>query len=299
MSRARDPFTAAVTAWWSPLMKQHGFRNYSIPRSNVRGLTRRRHRTFSRIANGRVFQYFGLGARSSSPGSGARFHARYASLLIGRLQEEVYSTAGGTIEPEGGRTFADWPADTHGRADDSMVRVRDRAAQEAIPWLDATATVEGLARALAAMPAGENPNTTFELGRCHATLGRVDEAAASLREAIALFQTPSTSDASVPRPTGSGDGRRSCFRRSREGLPRNSSPDGAQRRSRTSAWATCRAWGPIRPESPAPAVLVAPGEGSGASCEVQAEPRVGLIGQSSAPAEEKAWTAAGVSKRGR
>jgi len=189
MNRSRDPFTAAITSYWSPLMRQYGFHPYSIPNPHIIGVKRRKHRAFARIM-GDVFQYFDLSAGDSPFTTGEEFDARYASLLLTRVQQDVYSTAGGSIEPEENddSLSSDWPADTHDKADQSMMEVQDQAILKAIPWLEATSTAEGLAEVLNNV--GENPYAVFELGCCHATLCRIEEAVVSLRNAAALFKTP-------------------------------------------------------------------------------------------------------------
>ena len=149
MARSKDPITAAITTYWKPLMREHGFRDYSIPAANLPGSRKRRHRGFGRVSGGCVLQIFDVVASVSVFSEGMGFHVRYACLLVTRLRDGDSSTATRWLEAEGG-IDTDWGAGTHEQADASMREARDRAIADAIPWLDATSTAAGLARELSA-----------------------------------------------------------------------------------------------------------------------------------------------------
>ena len=189
MARAKDPITAAITTYWKPLMREHGFRDYSIPTANVPGLRRRRNRAFGRVSDGCVLQFFVIHASVSAFSGEMGFHVRYASSLITRLKDSDSSTTTRWLESEG-EIDTDWNAGTHDRADASMREARDRAAAEAIPWLDVTSTAAGLAGELSSQLGKGNPHAFFELGCCHATAADPNAALDPLREAIARFQSP-------------------------------------------------------------------------------------------------------------
>jgi hypothetical protein len=169
--RARDALTAATTSFWTPILREHGFKKYT-------------KRSFGRVTNDCVFQYVDL---QLSAFGGKDFAVNYASVLITRFQEHVGSTTFRRL-PRGKSHDGWWSAKTHERADESMQDVCDKTRTIALPWFDSTSTAIGLARELVSLAEHGNPHTFFELGCCYATAGDLAAASAPLQEAMRLFQ---------------------------------------------------------------------------------------------------------------
>lgn len=167
--RAKDAVSAATSAFLMPTLTEHGFKKYG-------------KRSFGRLMDDSVFQYVHL--QLSAYGD-KNFAVNYASILISCPHEGMRSTF--RRLPQGKSSDGWWQAMHHERADESMLDVRERMMNVALPWFDATSTPIGLAEELVKMGHG-HPSTLFELGCCYATTGNLEAAKASLREAMRIFK---------------------------------------------------------------------------------------------------------------
>lgn len=169
--RSKDALTAATSAYLIPVLREHGFKKYG-------------KRSFGRLMDDQVFQYIDL---QPSAHGGKNFAVNYASLLITRLNESVGSTTFRRL-PRGKSNDGWWEAIHHERADESILDVRKKIMDIALPWFDFTSTALGLAMELGKLTDHGNPHTFFELGCCYAVVDDIDAARSPLRHAIQLFQ---------------------------------------------------------------------------------------------------------------
>src|SRR5262249_26049013 len=125
MVRSNDPLTAAMTSFWAPLLRNHGFREYTS-------------HSFGRVTNDCVFQYINL---YQSVLHGEDFAVTYKSVLITRPQDlqELQEYRGlrcrSLMSHQG---F--WSAKTHDQANDSMREICDKTISIALPWFESTST---------------------------------------------------------------------------------------------------------------------------------------------------------------
>ncbi len=167
--RAKDALTAATSTFLMPLLREHGFKKYG-------------KRSFGRLMDDCIFQYVHL---QLSAYGGKDFAVNYASILIACPHEGTRSTF--RRLPKGKSSDGWWQAMHHERADKSMLDVRDRMMNIALPWFDSTSMPLGLSEELAKIEHA-HPSTFFELGCCYATDGNLEAAKASLREALRIFK---------------------------------------------------------------------------------------------------------------
>lgn len=170
--RSKDALAAATATFWTPLLREHGFKRYA-------------KRSFGRCTHEGIFQLIGLHLSSYGDKS---FSVEYSSMLTTRHREVAGSTNFRRL-PRGKSNGGWWNAKSHKHADESMREVCEKTGDVAIPWFEATSSTAGLADELLVIARGGNPHTFFELGCCYAVSGDLEAATPILRQAIHGFQT--------------------------------------------------------------------------------------------------------------
>jgi hypothetical protein len=169
-SRSADPLAAAVTSILLPFLRPHGFR-------------RKSNRVLARLSAD-ILQFFEL---QLSAHGGKEFCVHYAALALFCPRDHWVLQPGDRLRRENGAE-AWFPAASHEVADTSMREVTQMARDQALPFLDATRTVEGLLAILEKERWGSQHHLSLEKGCCAAKLGRLDAAQEYLHRAIALYR---------------------------------------------------------------------------------------------------------------
>jgi hypothetical protein len=172
MTRARsaDPLVAATTSILLPALRPLGFR-------------RKSDRVIARV-HADILQFFDL--QLSSYG-GKRFCVNYASLPLSPPRDCLVLAYGDRLRGEaGGEVWFD--SSTHDRADEAMGRVAALAQAQAVPFFEATASIEGLLARISRFALAEQHHGILDRACCMARLERFDEAHALALQAVVRYR---------------------------------------------------------------------------------------------------------------
>jgi hypothetical protein len=168
--RSADPLTAATTALLLPFLRPHGFK-------------RKSNRLIVRITDG-VAQFVHI---HLSCWGGKDFRVHYVALPLFCPRDYLILQPGDTLNRENGAE-AWFPAQTHELAGASMETVVRMLHEQALPFFDATRTVQGLLGCLRRERWGSDHHLNMEKGCCLARLHQLDEAQERLHRAIDLYR---------------------------------------------------------------------------------------------------------------
>jgi hypothetical protein len=168
--RSSDPLTAATTSILIPELRSHGFR-------------RKTNRVIARILDD-ILQFFDL---QLSAYGGKDFCVNYASLSLFCPRDYLILQLGARLNWENGAEA--WlSAKTHAEADASMAQVASMVQMQALPFFEATKSVERLLECLKRENWGSRHHLHLEMAFCEARLGRFGEAQAHALRAIDLYR---------------------------------------------------------------------------------------------------------------
>jgi len=154
----------------NPELRSHGFR-------------RKTNRLIARIQDD-ILQFFDL---QLSGYGGKDFCVNYASISLFCPRDYMILQPGARLKRENGAEA--WlSAKTHEVADVSMAQVANMAQTQALPFFDATKSVDGLLGWLNRENWGSRHHLYLEMAFCEARLGRISEAKALAVGAIELYR---------------------------------------------------------------------------------------------------------------
>jgi hypothetical protein len=169
-ARSSDPLTAATTSILIPELRSHGFR-------------RKTKRVIARVRND-ILQFFDL---QLSAYGGKDFCVNYASLSLFCPRDYLSLQPGARLKRENGAEA--WSsATTQNDADASMTKVVKMAQTQALPFFEATKSVDGLLQCLKRENWGSQHHLYLEIACCEARMGRFDEAKSDALRAIELYR---------------------------------------------------------------------------------------------------------------
>jgi hypothetical protein len=169
-ARSSDPLTAATTRILIPELRSHGFR-------------RKTKRIIARVRDD-ILQFFDL---QLSAYGGKNFCVNYASLSLFCPRDYLILQPGARLKGENGAEA--WlSAKTHDEADASMAKVVKMVQTQALPFFEATKSVDGLLECLKSEDWGSRHHLYLEMAFCEARMDRFDEAKSHALRAIELYR---------------------------------------------------------------------------------------------------------------
>jgi hypothetical protein len=168
--RSSDPLTAATTSILIPELRSHGFR-------------RKSNRIIARIQDD-ILQFFDL---QMSAYGGKDFCVNYASISLFYPRDYLLLQPGARLKKDNGAEA--WLlAKTHDDADASMAKVANMVQTQALPFFEATKSVDGLLECFNRENWGSRHHLYLEMAFCEARMGRFGEAQAHALRAIELYR---------------------------------------------------------------------------------------------------------------
>jgi hypothetical protein len=168
--RSSDPLTAATTSILIPELRSHGFR-------------RKTNRIIARIQDD-ILQFFDL---QMSVYGGKDFCVNYASISIFCPRDYLVLEPGSRLKCDNGAEA--WlSAKAHDDADASMVKVANMVQAQALPFFEATKSVDGLLDCLQHERCESRHHWYREIAFCEARSGRFGDAQAHAARAIELYR---------------------------------------------------------------------------------------------------------------
>ena len=168
--RSSDPLSASTTSILIPELRSHGFR-------------RKTNRVIARIQDD-ILQFLDL---QMSAYGGKNFCVNYASLSLFCPRDYLILEPGARLNGENGAEA--WlSAKSHDDADASMAKIAKMVQTQALPFFEATKSVDGLLECLKREDWGSRHHLYLEIAFCEARRAQVGEAQAHALRAIELYR---------------------------------------------------------------------------------------------------------------